>query len=209
MIQAMVAVWRLRPSASRWRPTALGRAMPIALTTLACTACANPQAARPAPLSDVSCVRAVETTGGSFLKAVAHCEKNPFDTFYPTLLDLSGAPDLQKQAFDSGYYNRDLPASNAAEGARLQTLQAGLADAMVVRQKRQGKTVTPLSNTGCLAELLDVPHEAFALGPRWDGGRQSPTNPYLTPQENACVARQRDAAAPARPAPAVSKGVIL
>ena len=197
MIQAMMAVWHLRPCGSGWKLPAFGRVVRIALTTLACAACSNPQATRPDMQSDASCVRSVEAGGGSFSKAVAHCQKNPFDTSYPTLLDLSGAPDLQRQAFQNGYYDRDLPASNEAEVARLQTLQSGLADAMAVRRKSQGKAVKPLSNTECMTDLLDVPHEAFALGPSWDVGGQSPTNPYLTPQENACVARQRQAAAPA------------
>ena len=150
----------------------------------------------------MSCVRSVEAIGGSFLQAVAHCQKNPFDTSYPTMLDLSGAPDLQRQAFASGYYDHDLPASNAAEAARLQTLQSGLTEAMVVRQKRQAATVKPLSDTECMTYLLGVPHEAFALGPSWDVRGQSPTNPYLTPQENDCLARQREAAAPALSVPA-------
>jgi hypothetical protein len=110
------------------------------------------------------------------------------------MLDLSGAPDLQKQAFVSGYYNRDLPASNSAEAARLQALQSGLTAAMVVRQKSQGKSVKTLSSTECMAYLLDVPHEAFALGPAWGGYGPSPTNQYLTHQENDCLARQREAA---------------
>lgn len=191
MIQAIVAVWRLRPCGSGLLPKVFRHAMPIALTTLACTACSNPQAT-PLADSDVACVRSVEATGGSFPQAAAHCQKNPFNTFYPTMLDLSGAPDLQKQAFESGYYNRELPASNSAKAARLQALQSGLTAAMAVRQKSQSKTVKQLSSTECMTYLLDVPHEAFALGPSWDVGGQ--TNPYLTPQENDCVARQRAAA---------------
>jgi hypothetical protein len=190
---AIVAVWHLRLRGSKWPMSVFRCAALIALTSLACTGCSNPQAARTEPLSDVSCVRSVEATGGSFLQAVAHCQKNPFNTFYPTMLDLSGAPDLQRQAFDSGYYNRDLPAANSAEAARLQTLQSRLTDAMAVRQKSQGETAKQLSSSECVADLLDVPHEAFTLGPSWDGGGQSPTNPYLTPQENDCVARQREA----------------
>jgi hypothetical protein len=183
---AIVAVWHRRPCGAGWLP-------PIAVTLLACTACSHPQAARPL-MSDVSCVRSVEAAGGSFSQAAGHCQKNPFNTSFPTMLDLSGAPDLQKQAFDDGYYNRDLPASSAAEAARLQTLQARLADAMAVRRKSQGKTVKQLSGTECMTTLLAVPHEAFVLGPSWDGGGQSPANPYLTPQENDCVARQRETA---------------
>jgi hypothetical protein len=110
------------------------------------------------------------------------------------MLDLSGAPDLQTQAFASGYYNRDLPASNFAEAARLQALQSGLTAAMAVRQKSQGKSVKTLSSTECMADLLAVPHEAFVLGPAWGGDGPSPTNQYLTPQENDCLARQREAA---------------
>lgn len=185
---AIVAVWHRQPCGAFSRC-----ALPIAVTVLACTACSHPQAARPL-MSDVSCVRSVEAAGGNFPQAAAHCQKNPFNTSFPTLLDLSGAPDLQKQAFDDGYYNRDLPASSAAEAARLQTLQSRLTEAMAVRQKSQGKTVKPLSGTACMTALLAVPHEAFALGPSWDGGGQSPANPYLTPQENDCVARQREAA---------------
>ena len=185
---AIVAVWHHRRCGA-----AIRCAMPIAATVLACAACSHPQAARPL-MSDVSCVRSVEAAGGSFPQAAAHCQKNPFNTSFPTLLDLSGAPDLQKQAFDNGYYNRDLPASSAAEAIRLQTLQSHLTDAMAVRRKAQGKTVRQLSGTECMASLLDVPHEAFVLGPSWDGGGLSPANPYLTPQENDCVARQRDAA---------------
>jgi hypothetical protein len=195
---ATVAAWPIRPRGSGSLSLAFKRAILIALTTLACTACSNPQATRPDSRSDVSCVRSVETTGGSFLQAVAHCQKNPFNTFYPTMLDLSGAPDLQRQAFDNGYYNRDLPASDSAEVARLQTLQSRLTDAMAVRQKSQGKTVKQLSSTECMPYLLDVPHEAFALGPSWDGGK-SPVNPYLTVQENDCVARQREAASGSMP----------
>ena len=195
---AIVAVWHIRPCGSGWLPQAFRRAMLIALTTLACTACSNPQATRPGPRSDVSCVRSVETAGGSFFQAVAHCQKNPFNTFYPTMLDFSGAPDLQRQAFDNGYYDRDLPASDSAEVARLQTLQSRLTGAMAVRQKSQGKTVKQLSSTECMPYLLDVPHEAFALGPSWDGGK-SPANPYLTAQENDCVARQREAASGSMP----------
>lgn len=186
---AIVAVWHRRRCGAGFRC-----AMPVTAIVLACTACSHPQAARPVLMSDVSCVRSVEATGGSFPQAAAHCQKNPFNTSFPTMLDLSGAPDLQKQAFDNGYYNRDLPASSTAEAARLQTLQSRLTDAMAVRRKAQGKTVKQLSGTECTATLLDVPHEAFALGPGWDGGGGSPANPYLTPQENDCVARQRNAA---------------
>jgi hypothetical protein len=179
-------------------PTAFRRAVLIVFTALACTACSSQQASRSAAGTDVACVRSVEATGRSFLQAVAHCQQNPFNTLSPTMLDLSGAPDLQKQAFASGYYNRDLPASNFAEAARLQALQSGLTAAMAVRQKsqgqkQQGKSVK-LSSTGCMAYLLDVPHEAFLLGPAWDGDGTSPPNQYLTPQENDCLARQRDAA---------------
>lgn len=185
---AIVAVWHGRPCGAASRC-----AMPIAVTVLACTACSHPQVARPL-MSDVSCVRSVEAAGGNFPQATAHCQKNPFNTSFPTMLDLSGAPDLQKQAFDDGYYDRDLPASSAAEAVRMQTLQSRLADAMAVRRQSQGKTARQLSGTECVTILLDVPHEAFALGPSWDGGGQSPANPYLTPQENDCVARQREAA---------------
>ena len=190
---AIVAVWHLRLSGSKGPMSVFRCAALIALTSLACAGCSSPQAARTEPLSDVSCVRSVEATGGSFLQAVGHCQKNPFNTFYPTLLDLSGAPDLQRQAFDSGYYNRDLPAANAAEAARLQTLQSRLTDALAGRQKSQDKTEKQLSSSECATDLLNVPHEAFILGPSWDGGGQSPTNPYLTPQENDCMARQREA----------------
>jgi hypothetical protein len=196
ILSVMVAVRRLRPFGARSLSAAFRCAALITVTTLACTGCSNPRAPRPVSVSDVSCVRSVEATGGSFLQAVAHCQRNPFNTSYPAMLDLNGAPDLQKQAFASGYYDRDLPASNSAEVARLQTLQSGLTAAMAVRQKRQGKTVKPLSSTECMTDLLDVPHEAFALGPRWDGSGPSPTNPYLTPQENDCLARQREAASP-------------
>ena len=194
---AIAAVWRYRPFGA-------------CLVGLACAGCASPQAKWPVASSDVSCVRSVEAAGGSFPQAAAHCEKNPFNTLYPTMLDLSGAPDLQKQAFASGYYDRDLPASATAEAARLQSLQSGLTASMAVRAKSQGKMVKPLSAPECTTDLLDVPHEAFALGPRWDGGGPSLTNPYLTPQENDCLAQQRDAASsPAdQPRPAVPSPVF-
>jgi hypothetical protein len=174
-------------------PTAFRRAVLMVFTALACTACSSQQASRLVSGTDVSCVRSVEATGGSFPQAVTHCQQNPFNTLSPTMLDLSGAPDLQKQAFASGYYNRDLPASNFAEAARLQALQSGLTAAMAIRQKSQGKSVKTLSSTECMAYLLDVPHEAFVLGPAWGGDGPSPTNQYLTPQENDCLARQREA----------------
>ncbi|HEY1858601.1 hypothetical protein [Acidocella sp.] len=148
-------------------------------------------------MSDVSCVRSVEASGGGFLQAVSHCQQNPFNTLYPTMLDLTGASDLQSQAFESGYYNRDLPGSNEAEIARLQSLHSGLTAAVVVRQKQQGKVVRRLSSEGCGEYLLGAPREAFAQGPSWAVGGPSPTNPYLTSQENYCVALQRAAISPA------------
>lgn len=195
ILSAVIAVWR-RLFDFGLQPAAIRRAILIPLVTVACAGCSSSQATRPLSVSDVSCVRSIEASGGNFLKAVAHCQKDPFNTLYPTMLDLTGAQDLQKQAFESGYYNLDLPASNAAETARLQSLQSGLAAAVVVRQKQQGEIVKPLSGTGCMTYLLGVPHQAFALGPRWDVGGQSPTNPYLTPQENYCVAQQRAATSP-------------
>jgi hypothetical protein len=203
MIQAMVAVRRLRPCDPKLLPTVFRGAVLIAVAALACTACSSEQASRFVAGTDVSCVRSVEAAGGTFPQAVDHCQKNPFNTLSPTMLDLSGAPDLQRQAFASGYYNRDLPASNAAEAARLQALQSGLAAAMAVRQKSQGKSVKALSSTECMADLLDVPHEAFVLGPAWDGNGPSPANQYLTPQENDCLARQREAASSSVAVPVV------
>ena len=202
MVSAIMAGWRLRPLGRGAMPAAIRRAVLMPLATVACAGCANPQAMKPAPMSDVACVRSVEAAGGSFLQAVAHCQQNPFNTLDPTMLDLAGAADLQSQAFESGYYNRDLPASNGAEIARLQSLHAGLTAAVAVRQKQQGKVVRRLSSEGCAEYLLGAPREAFVLGPGWVVGGPSPTNPYLTSQENYCVALQRAAISPANsPAP--------
>ena len=65
------------------------------------------------------------------------------------------------------------------------------------RERAQHGRVVHMSNERCYGVVEKIPGAAAPLGPVWHPGEPSQPSPYLTPQENWCMALGRSQEAPA------------
>jgi hypothetical protein len=85
----------------------------------------------------------------------------------------------------------DDPWSRPTKEQRLAAERQAAAVSVQERQARQGRGVRRMSDDQCYALLRGVPNDVAVMGSPWHPGEPSPDNPYMTAQENWCMALGR------------------